>query len=329
MCVQSVVVPMIDQNCVMLNWNVRGMNNPARRKVIRDLSGEKRCTIVCIQETKMQLIDQAVVTETLGNNFGTNFAVLPAAGTRGGALLAAHDDFYQIIQTELRAHSVSARLQSKTSVVEWWLTVVYGPQDDQEKVQFLQDLSELRNSINGKWLVIGDFNLILQAQDKSNQNLNRRMMGIFRNWVNRMQLKELKLCGRRFTWSNDVTQTRIDRAFCTADWDMMLPGCQLQALSSSVSDHCPLLMVGQREIARYSGFRFEVFWPQVQGYEEVVQDAWNRNLSLTNPYLRLRTKLHRTRKALKAWAKSKIGHVKLLLCAANQLVGILDVVQEF
>jgi len=81
--------------------------------------------------------------------------------------------------------------------VEWWLTVVYGPQDDQEKVQFLQDLSELRNSINGKWLVIGDFNLILQAQDKSNQNLNRRMMGIFRNWVNRMQLKELKLCGRR------------------------------------------------------------------------------------------------------------------------------------
>ena len=98
----------------------------------------------------MQLIDQAVVTETLGNNFGTNFAVLPAAGTRGGALLAAHGDFYQIIQTELHAHSVSAKLQAKTGVVEWWLTVVYGPQDDQEKVQFLQELCDLRNSFSDK-----------------------------------------------------------------------------------------------------------------------------------------------------------------------------------
>ena len=31
-------VSMIDQNCVLLNWNVRGLNNPARRKVVKDLS---------------------------------------------------------------------------------------------------------------------------------------------------------------------------------------------------------------------------------------------------------------------------------------------------
>ena len=144
-----------------------------------------------------------------------------------------------------------------------------------------------------------------------------------------MQLKELSLHGRRFTWSNDVTQTRIDRAFCTVDWDMMMPGCNLQALSSSVSDHSPLLMVGQRQVKRFTGFRFEVFWPKVQGYNEIVQSAWNRELSLVNPYLRLHTKLERTGKELRKWSRSKVGHVRLLLCAAKQLVGILDVVQEF
>ena len=109
----------------------------------------------------------------------------------------------------------------------------------------------------------------------------------------------------------------------------MLPGCSLQALSSSVSDHCPLLMVGKREIARYQGFRFEVFWPKVQGYSEVVQSAWDQELSVINPFLRLHTKLQRTGKALRSWSRSKIGHVKLLLCAAKQLIAILDVVQEF
>jgi hypothetical protein len=43
----------------------------------------------------------------------------------------------------------------------------------------------------------------------------------------------------------------------------------------------------------------------------------------------LHTKLQRTGKALRKWSRSKIGHVKLLLCAAKQLIGILDVEQEF
>ena len=177
--------------------------------------------------------------------------------------------------------------------------------------------------------MIGDFNLILRAQDKSNSNVNTRLMGVFRNWVNDLELKELSLNGRRFTWSNDRTQTRIDRAFCTTDWDLMLPGCNLQALSSSVSDHSPLLLLGQREVTTYCGFRFEVFWPKVHGYGEVVQSAWNDNLALTNPYLRLHTKLQRTAKALRKWSRSRIGNVKLLLCVAKLLVGVLDVVQEF
>ena len=54
-----------------------------------------------------------------------------------------------------------------------------------------------------------------------------------------------------------------------------------------------------------------------------------QELTVVNPFLRLHTKLQRTGKALRNWAHSKIGHVKLLLCAAKQLIGILDVVQDF
>ena len=59
---------MIDQNCVMVNWNVRGLNNPARRKVVRDLVTDQGCTIVCLQETKKQLIDDATICEAWGRN---------------------------------------------------------------------------------------------------------------------------------------------------------------------------------------------------------------------------------------------------------------------
>ena len=100
---------------------------------------------------------------------------------------------------------------------EWWVTVVYGPQGDQQKLEFLRELRAISTIVSDKWLLIGDFNLILDARDKSNSNLNRRLMSAFRDAVQDLELRELNLRGRKFSWSNDSTQTRIDRAFCTSE----------------------------------------------------------------------------------------------------------------
>ena len=74
---------MLEYNCNVLNWNVWGLNNPARRKVVRDLVQETRATIVSIQETKLQSFTPQLVTETLGPKFMHNYVFLPADGTRG------------------------------------------------------------------------------------------------------------------------------------------------------------------------------------------------------------------------------------------------------
>jgi hypothetical protein len=55
----------------------------------------------------------------------------------------------------------------------------------------------IRTSFQGRWAVAGDFNLILDAVDKNNAILNRRMMGRFRRLLNDLELKEQPLIGRR------------------------------------------------------------------------------------------------------------------------------------
>jgi hypothetical protein len=95
--------------------------------------------------------------------------------------------------------------------------------------------------------------------------------------------------GRKFTWSNDTTQTRIDRAFSTMEWDMMLPMSNLQAISSLVSDHSPLLLVGSRAVQVFRGSRFESFWPKLPRFWEIVQEVRNQSLSIFNPFLKLHT----------------------------------------
>ena len=267
------ILPMLEYNCNILNWNVRGLNNPARWTVARDLVSETKATIVSLQETKLDQVNVALVNETLGPRFLQNFVVLPALGTRGGILLAVHDEHYKIVSADVGVHTITATVEAFAGGEIWCITVVYGPQDDQEKLQFLGELRWISQDVLDKWLIIEDFNLILHASDKSNDNLNRHMMGAFRDLVHDLNLKELNLRGRKFTWSNDRTQTRIDRAFCTAEWDLMKPNVFLQALSSRVSDHCPLLLAAHESIRKHYGFRFEAFWPRLQGYDDVVQQS--------------------------------------------------------
>ena len=40
-------------NLDFLSWNVRGANNPDKRKIIRNFIRSQRVDLVCVQETKI------------------------------------------------------------------------------------------------------------------------------------------------------------------------------------------------------------------------------------------------------------------------------------
>jgi len=69
-------------NTTIMSWNVRGLNERARRDNVRTLVDDIRPNIVCLQETKLDVISQYLVFAMLGMSF-TDFAYLPASNTRG------------------------------------------------------------------------------------------------------------------------------------------------------------------------------------------------------------------------------------------------------
>jgi len=160
---------------------------------------------------------------------------------------------------------------------DWWFTGVYGPHQDADKMDFLNELREVRNLCTGPWVIGGDFNMIYSAEDKNNENLNRAMMGRFRRFVNDLELKEIPLLGRRYMWSNEreaPTLVKLDRVLCTSCWEEMFPGCILQSLASQISDHCPLLLGLKEWIRGKWRFHFESFWTKLPHFLEVVADSW-------------------------------------------------------
>lgn len=187
---------MSEHNCTVFNWNVRGLNNPARRLIVRDLVRQNRASIVCLQETKLAVVDCAAILEILGPLFADSFCFLPAAGTRGGIILAFNSDLFSIQSTSNTLNTISASISMRASVACWCNTAVYGPQGDNEKFSFINELKTIRQNSGPAWLLLGDFNLLCKADDKSNAWVSRRLINAFRAALNHMEVSELRLHGR-------------------------------------------------------------------------------------------------------------------------------------
>jgi hypothetical protein len=63
---------------------------------------------------------------------------------------------------------------------------------------------------------------------------------------------------------------KLDRWFSSVDWEVGHPDCLLQALSSSLSDHCTIMMSTNVSYQRKSRFHFQSFWPKLKDFQVVV-----------------------------------------------------------
>jgi endonuclease/exonuclease/phosphatase family metal-dependent hydrolase len=139
------------------------------------------------------------------------------------------------------------------------MTTVYKPVEESDKPGFLAELAAIKPMGSTPWIALRDFNLIYEARDKNNTNLNRRLMGQFRRTLDECELLEIALQNPKYTWSNEramPTLIRLDRVFCNKEWDLRFYGFALQALPSSLSDHCPLFLCQQIRPRQLPAFHF-------------------------------------------------------------------------
>ena len=231
---------------------------------MRELAASLRATILCLQETKLDSWTASTVHD-LGATVMEGCVVLSETSTRGRAAILWNKLVVDLITHTVGCFSVTAKVTVLHSNASSWLTTVYGPADDARKDAFLAELSQVAPPSGEPWIITGDFNIIYEARDKSNLNLNRRIMGMFRRAIDTAGLTEIKCNNRRFTWSNereDPVLVSIDNFFCNLEWDNLFPNFMLMVASTACSDHCPLLLANTTAPARKPPFKFETFWPR-------------------------------------------------------------------
>jgi hypothetical protein len=211
------------------------------------------------------------------------------------------------------------------------ITAVYGPTASNRTDDFFAELITHKPPSGVRWLALGDFNQIWRARDKSRGNINRSRINRFRAALQTCELKEIHLQNRRFTWSNEratPTLCKLDAFFCNSEWDLCFDSHVLNALSSSLLDHCPLLLADDRGPRKPRTFKFENFWLRMPGFKEAVANAWNKPSTHVEPCQILFHKLKSTAKGLTEWSRRILPHSKVLLHASLLLILHFDRAQE-
>lgn len=286
-----------------------------------------RASIFCCQESKLAVLDRQLVVQSCGS-FLDGFEFIPAEGTRGGLFTAWRSDRFNMSCLHKGVWSLSLCVTNLEGGASWTLTNVYGPQETEQKIQFLEELTWVgQQCVQGAWCIVGDFNLLAAESDKNNGNVNRGLINRFRGLLNTLELRELYLFGRRYTWSSEQerpTITKINKVLMNADWEDFFRDAHLQALSSSASDHCPLLLACEAMVHRSRRFEFEAFWLHLEGFEEVVRSAWDVVPAGSNALSSLHFKLRATAMALKSWGERRISELRLQLAMAHEIILRLD-----
>lgn len=159
-----------------------------------------------------------------------------------------------------------------------------------------------------------DFNMISSTADKNNHRLNHRGISRFRHFITDMELHDIYLHGRRYTWSNEQdnpTLVRIDKALCTLDWETAHPNCLLRCHASAISDHCPLVLDSAPCPGGSRRFHFECFWPKLAEIDQVIVDAWLSVDHEPDPFRRIFLRLKATAHHLQSWSSRTIGDISL------------------
>ena len=196
----------------LLSWNVRDLNNPHKRDVVRNLLKEWKCDAICLQETKQDNTISTIVKSLWGSTY-VDWIVLDAIHTARDVLLMWDKRIFEKVECVVGSFSVSVLLKGVVNDFEWVYSGVYGPNDDSLSDSMWVELDSMRSWWTLAWCLFGDFNIIRYPAERVRCTSFNPAMFKFTDFIEKHLMVDLPLVGGEYTWfrdSDNPPMSRID-----------------------------------------------------------------------------------------------------------------------
>jgi hypothetical protein len=244
----------------------------AARRWVSDVNSirEEHLDIVAILETGRTKFSASFLKNlSAGKDF--IWFCLPSHGRSGGILVGVNAETLLVKDVDYGDFLVRVNLRTKKDGFEWSFVAVYGAAQEAHKSAFLAELVRICDSPGTPMIIGGDFNILRSPMEKSTGNYNAKWPIIFNAIIDSLNLRELIMSGRQFTWASRrqiPTYEKLDRVLASVEWEHKYPLASVRALTRTGSDHTPLLLDSgeQAHSGNNTLFSFELSWLREEGF---------------------------------------------------------------
>ena len=196
----------------ILTYNARGLGGGEKKVEVRRLVLEKRLMVLCIQETKLELINDQLV-KALWEEGMHNFSYQPFVGASGGMVTVWYTFRVEVWTSSRFNHVLAIKGKVILTGEVFIIFNVYAPCDLVAKKMLWECLSA--HVINNSDLCIyvcGDFNSVRSFEERKGRVVAFRQadVDVFNKFIHDSFLIDFPICGRLFTWfrGDEISMSR-------------------------------------------------------------------------------------------------------------------------
>ncbi|MCH90185.1 endonuclease/exonuclease/phosphatase family protein, partial [Trifolium medium] len=181
--------------------------------------------VVLTCQTKVETVSKSLCNSLWGSD-ECDWVALPAVGSSGGILSLWRKSLGSLVFSFSGEGFVGVCLDLADKQTRCGVINVYAKCNLADKRRMWKDILMTRRGFGGViWCVVGDFNSVIDMTEQRGVgfdvlNYPSREMMEFGKFLSDMELVDMPITGRQFTWihSNGVTLSRLDRILVSYDW---------------------------------------------------------------------------------------------------------------
>lgn len=268
--------------CLMdrvLCWNVRGLNKHSKQINVRQLIQSHNIKLFSLLETRVKAPRMGDLYLTVCPNwcFTTNLS----CHYNGRIILAWDPDVFKMDIIHMGSQLIHTYITVRSSDKGFFCSFIYGFNTPAEREPLWSTLSSFASLNQHAWLIMGDFNSIMEMEDRIGSPVRLADIKPMRNCMATCKLSQVKTVGRHFTWNNKQEGearvfSRIDRVLSNTAWDDMFATAEAMYLPEGTYDHCPMILNTFTTNQSKKPFRFYNMWTSSPDFLPLVERHWHR-----------------------------------------------------
>ncbi|KAH9726628.1 hypothetical protein KPL70_008335 [Citrus sinensis] len=185
--------------------------------------------------------------DALSEDSDINTTVELAFGNKEDDIMSDDENFF--VNETLEMHGeADLELRAVQNGIQSWVTVVYASPNSVGRRALWYHLNSIVESMHDPWIVGGNFNSILYAEEKrGGSSLSTGICPNFNSWFHANHIVDLQFSGPRYTWTRENLSKRLDRAMSNQEWLLKFDNYSVTHLPRVEYDHS---LIDNEEIRR-------------------------------------------------------------------------------